>query len=239
LKPHLRQGWVIPPEQNAAFVAGMEDILDVYHRPYDAARPQVCMDEQPTQLIKETRLPLPTLPGNAPRYDYEYERNGTAVNFLFTEPLTGWRKVNVRARRTKVDWAYEIKELLDVDYPDAEKVILVCDNLNTHTLAALYEAFEPAEAHRLATRLEIHYTPKHGSWLNIAEIELSILSQQCLDRRIPDLETLRGETKAWEQARNETQKTVYWRFTTEDARIKLKRLYPQFKGQGALTAVLV
>lgn len=186
------------------------------------------MDEQPTQLIKETRMPLPALPGNAPRYDYEYERNGTAVHFLFTEPLTGWRKVKVRARRTRVDWAYEIKELLDVDYPDVEKVILVCDNLNTHTIASLYEAFEPAEAHRLATRLEIHHTPKHGSWLNIAEIELSILSGQCLDRRIPDLETLRAETKAWEQARNETQKTVDWRFTTEDARIKLKRLYPQF-----------
>jgi hypothetical protein len=219
---------VIPPQQNAAFVAGMEDILDVYHRPYDPKKPQVCMDEQPTQLIKETRIPLPALTGKAQRYDFEYERNGTAVNFLFTEPLTGWRKVNVRARRTSVDFAYEIKALLEVDYPDAEKVVLVCDNLNTHTIAALYEAFEPAEAHRLANRLEFHYTPKHGSWLNIAEIELSILSQQCLDRRIPDIETLTTETKAWQQTRNETHNKVDWRFTTDDARIKLKRLYPQY-----------
>lgn len=228
MKPHLRQCWVIPPQQNAAFVAGMEDILDVYHRPYDPKKPQVCMDEQPTQLIKETRIPLPALTGKAQRYDFEYERNGTAVNFLFTEPLTGWRKVNVRARRTSVDFAYEIKALLEVDYPDAEKVVLVCDNLNTHTIAALYEAFEPAEAHRLANRLEFHYTPKHGSWLNIAEIELSILSQQCLDRRIPDIETLTTETKAWQQTRNETHNKVDWRFTTDDARIKLKRLYPQY-----------
>lgn len=219
---------MIPPQQNAAFVAGMEDILDVYHRPYDPKKPQVCMDEQPTQLIKETRIPLPALTGKAQRYDFEYERNGTAVNFLFTEPLTGWRKVNVRARRTSVDFAYEIKALLEVDYPDAEKVVLVCDNLNTHTIAALYEAFEPAEAHRLANRLEFHYTPKHGSWLNIAEIELSILSQQCLDRRIPDIETLTTETKAWQQTRNETHNKVDWRFTTDDARIKLKRLYPQY-----------
>ena len=204
----------------------MEDILNVYHRPYNADRPQVGMDEQPTQLIKETRIPLPALPGNAPRYDYDYERHGPAVHFLFTEPLTGWRKVNVTARRTKVDWAYESKELLEVDDPDAEEVLLVCDNLNTHPIAALYEAFEPAEAPRPASRLELHYTPKHGSWLNIAEMELSILSQQWLDRRIPDLETLRGQTKAWEQARNETQKTGDWRFTTEDARIKLRRLYP-------------
>ena len=206
----------------------MEDILDLYHRPYDPDTPLVCMDEKPIQLIKETRIPLPVLPGKAARYDYEYERNGTAVNFMFTEPLAGWRKVNVRARKTSVDWACELKELLDVDYPEAEKVRLVCDNLNTHTIASLYQAFEPAEARRLATRLEIHYTPKHGSWLNIAEIELSALTKQCLDARIPDLETLSKETKAWEQTRNESQKTVDWQFTTDDARIKLKRLYPQF-----------
>ena len=224
----MRTCWVIPPEQNAAFVAHMEDILDVYHRPYDPDRPLVCMDEKPIQLIKETRLPLPAQQGKASRYDYEYERNGTAVNFMFTEPLAGWRKVNVRARKTGVDWAWEIKELLDMDYPEAKKVILVCDNLNTHSTASLYETFEPAEAHRLANRLEIHYTPKHGSWLNIAEIELSVLTKQCLDARIPDLETLGKETKAWEQTRNETQKTVDWQFTTDDARIKLKRLYPQF-----------
>ena len=219
---------MIPPEQNAAFVAHMEDILDLYHRPYDPAIPLVCMDEKLIQLVKETRLPLPALPGKASRYDYEYERNGTAVNFVFTEPLAGWRKVNVRARRTCVDWAWEIKELLDVDYPETEKVVVVCDNLNTHTTASLYEAFEPSEAHRLANRLELHYTPKHGSWLNIAEIELSVLTKQCLDARIPDLETLGKETKAWEQTRNQTQKTVDWQFTTKDARIKLKRLYPQF-----------
>ena len=219
---------MIPPKQNAAFVAHMEETLDLYHRPYDPAFPLVCMDEKPIQLILETRIPLPALPGYPLRYDYEYERNGTAVNFLFTEPLAGWRKVNIRARKTSIDWAHEVKELLDVDYPDADKVILVCDNLNTHTIAALYEAFEPAEAHRLANRLEIHYTPKHGSWLNIAEIELSVLSKQCLDARIPDIDTLRRETKAWERNRNQTHKSVDWQFTTDDARIKLKRLYPQF-----------
>lgn len=176
----------------------MEDVLDIYHRPYDPKKPWVCMDEKLIQLIKETHIPIPAQPGQPQRYDYEYERNGTAVNFLFTEPLSGWRKVNIRSTRTAVDWAFEIKELLDVDYPDVEKVIVVCDNLNTHMIAALYEAFEPVEARRLARRLELHYTPKHGSWLNIAEIELSVLSGQCLNVRIPDLETLKVETKAWE-----------------------------------------
>ncbi len=217
----------------------MEEILDLYHRPYDRRSPWVCMDEKLIQLIRETRIPIPAKPGKPQRYDYEYERNDTAVNFLFTEPLTGWRKVNVRSRKTGVDWAFEIKELLDVDYPDlpvrvartqtgAEIVIVVCDNLNTHTIASLYEAFQPAEARRLARRLELRHTPKHGSWLNIAEIELSILSQQCLDARIPDIETLGMETKAWEQTRNDNQKAVDWRFTTDEARIKLKRLHPQF-----------
>ncbi len=206
----------------------MEAVLDLYHRPYDRRSPWVCMDEKLIQLIRETRIPIPAKPGKPQRYDYEYERNDTAVNFLFTEPLTGWRKVNVRSRKRGVDWAFEIKELLDVDYPDADVVVVVCDNLNTHTIASLYEAFQPAEARRLARRLELRHTPKHGSWLNIAEIELSILSQQCLNARIPDIETLRRETKAWEQARNENQKTVDWRFTTDEARIKLKQLYPQF-----------
>jgi hypothetical protein len=228
LQPHRRIGWVIPPEHNAEFVAHMEDILDLYHRPYQAPCPVVCMDEHPVQLVKEVRQPLPMTPGCPPRYDSEYERNGTAVNFLFTEPLAGWRKVTVRAQRTRVDWAEEIRQLLEEDYPQAEKVILVCDQLNTHTLASLYEAFPPAEAHRLVQRLELHHTPKHGSWLNIAEIELSALSQQCLDQRIPDPQTLAQETKAWEQRRNASQKTVDWQFTTDDARIKLKRLYPQF-----------
>jgi hypothetical protein len=220
---------VIPPEQNADFVAHMEDVLDVYHRPYDPASPVVCMDEQPTQLVGETRVPVPAEPGRPERHDYQYERNGVAVNFLFTEPLAGWRKVKVRERKTAVDWAWEIRELLTMDYADAPKVVLVCDNLNTHGIGALYEAFPPEEARRLTKRLGIHYTPKHGSWLNIAEIELSALTKQCLDRRIPDIETLRHEAKAWERERNARQKSVDWHFSTTDARIKLKRLYPQIE----------
>jgi hypothetical protein len=220
---------VIPPKQNADFVAHMEDVLEVYKRPYDPDCPVVCMDEQPTQLIKETRRPVPAEPGKPERVDFEYERNGTANNFMFTEPLGGWRKVNVRARKTAVDWAHEIQELLDVDYPDAHTVVLVCDNLNTHKPASLYHAFAPQEARRLLDRLEIHYTPKHGSWLNVAEIELSILTRQCLDRRMPDLDTLRTQTEQWQRKRNARQKSVDWQFTTENARVKLKRLYPQFQ----------
>jgi hypothetical protein len=208
----------------------MEDVLDLYQRPYDPKYPVVNMDEKPLQLIKETRTPLPAKPGKPQRYDYEYERGGTANVFLFTEPLRGWRTVDVRAHRTGVDWAHQIKSLLDAHYPTAEKVRVVCDNLNTHKVASLYEAFEPAEARRLACRLELHYTPKHGSWLNIAEIELSVLTKQCLDQRIADLETLRHETKAWEHERNAKQTGVDWQFTTEDARIRLKRLYPQYQG---------
>lgn len=202
--------------------------MELYCLPYNSNIPLICMDEQPVQIIKETREPIPVLPGKPVRYDYEYERNGTAVNFMFTEPLGGWRKVNVRERRTSVDWAQEIKELADVDYPTAEKIILVSDNLNTHKIASLYEAFEPTEARRLAKRIEFHYTPKHGSWLNIAEIELSILTKQCLERRIPDIKILRKETKTWARERNKKQKNVDWQFTTKDARIKLKRLYPVF-----------
>jgi hypothetical protein len=220
---------VIPPEQNAEFVANMEDVLELYCLPYDSQTPLICMDEQPTQLIQETRPALPQESGKPERYDYEYERKGTAVNFMFTEPLGGWRKVNVRERRTSIDWAQEIKELLDQDYPKAEKIRLVVDNLNTHKIASLYEAFEPEEARRLTKRLEIHYTPKHGSWLNIAEIELSVLTKQCLDRYIPDLKTLHQQTKAWQKNRNLKQKGVDWQFTTQDARIKLKRLYPQIQ----------
>ena len=205
----------------------MEDVLSVYKRPYDPKWPVVCMDEQPTQLIKETRTPLSCGPGKLTRVDYEYERNGTATNFMFTETLADWRKVNVRARKTMVDWAYEIKELLDADYPDAEKVVLVMDNLNTHKPASLYEAFEPAEARRLLERLEFHYTPKHGSWLNIAEIELSVFTRQCLARRIPNIDTLRSEAAAWYRKRNAQQRRVDWQFTCENARIKLKKLYPQ------------
>ena len=220
---------MIPPEQDADFVAHMEDILEVYKSPYNPKRPVVCMDEQPTQLIRETRPKMAATRGRVERYDYEYERVGTATNFLFTEPLSGWRKVQVRERKTAVDWAQEIKTLLEEDYPDAEKVVLVCDNLNTHKEASLYSAFEPAKALQLRKRLEIHYTPKHGSWLNIAEIELSIFTRQCLDRRMPSVVVLRQEAKHWGQERNRRQKSVDWQFTTDDARIKLKRLYQQFQ----------
>jgi DDE superfamily endonuclease len=207
----------------------MEDILEVYCLPYAPQIPQVCMDEQSRQLIQETRTPLAAEPGKPAREDYEYERNGTANLFLFVEPLGGWRHVEVTERRTAVDWAHQVRALVDVHYPHAERIRLVMDNLNTHRLASLYEAFEPVEARRLAQRLEIHYTPKHGSWLNIAEIELSALTQQCLDRRIPDIETLRQETQTWAAERNAQQKGVDWRFTTAEARIKLKRLYPQIQ----------
>ena len=203
--------------------------MDVYKRPYNTDYPVICMDEQPTQLIKETRHPLPMESGQPQRFDYEYERAGTAANFMMTEPLGGWRKVNVRETRTAIDLAHEVKELLDVDYPDAKKVTLIWDNLNTHTPASLYKAFEPAEARRLLDRLDIHYTPKHGSWLNIAEIELSVFTKQCLDRRIPNIEMLRSEAKAWENRRNGAQCGIDWQFTNDKARIKLKRLYPEIK----------
>jgi hypothetical protein len=207
----------------------MEDVLDVYHEPYDSARPKVCMDETSKQLCSEARSPIPVGPGRPARIDYEYERNGTANIFMFCEPLKGWRKVSVTERRTMKDWAHEIKELLDVRYPDADVVCLVMDNLNTHTIGSLYEAFEPEEAQRLAKRLEIHYTPKHGSWLNIAEIELKALSVQCLDRRIETMAKLKSEVHAWEQDRNDDVVGVDWQFTTADARIKLKRLYPKIQ----------
>ena len=206
----------------------MEDILDLYHRPYDPDVPLICMDEKPVQLLGESREPLPATPHHPPRYDYEYTRNGTASIFLFTEPLKGWRKVNTRKQRTKEDWAQELRELLETDYANARKIILVCDNLNTHTIGAFYAAFSPKEASMLVKRLEIHHTPKRGSWLNIAEIELSALSRQCLDRRVGNLTLLVQETKKWEILRNHIQKPVNWQFTTENARIKLKRLYPQF-----------
>ena len=207
----------------------MEDVLEIYHQPYDMKHPKICMDEQPIQLVKETRIPLPAKPGQPESFDYEYERNGTANIFLFTEPLTGWRKVVVTEQRTAVDWAKEIKTLLEEDYPEIETLTLICDQLNTHQPSSLYKAFQPEIARSLVKRLDIHYTPKHGSWLNIAENELSVLSRQCLDRRIPDRETLEQETTAWYIARNQQKKSVDWQFTTEDARIRLKRLYPQIK----------
>lgn len=220
---------MIPPQQSAEFVVHMEDVLEVYHRPYDPERPVICMDEQPVQLVKETRSPLPPKPGQPTAIDYEYERNGMANIFLFTEPLAGWRKAVVTERRTAVDWANEIQHLLDEDYRDSPKVILVCDQLNIHKLASLYEAFAPATARRLVERLDIHHTPKHGSWLNIAENELSALTRQCLARRIPDRSTLEQETTAWYTERNQLQKSVDWQFTTADARIRLTRLYPQIE----------
>jgi hypothetical protein len=204
----------------------MEDVLAVYTRPYDPRRPQVCLDETSRQLLAEVNPPLPVAPGRAARLDYEYERRGVCNLFLVTEPLRGWRDVMASARRTRIDWAHCVKALLEVHYPDAEQVVLVQDNLNTHTPASLYEAFEPAEAKRLADRLEIHYTPKHGSWLNMAEIELSVLAAQCLDRRLADQPTLQREVAAWQTARNASGRGVDWRFTTEDARIELKHLYP-------------
>ena len=207
----------------------MEDVLDVYTRPYDPARPVVCLDETSKQLVSETRTPLPAEPGQPERVDYEYERQGTANLFMAVEPLTGQRHVTVTDRRTAVDFAQVVKALLEVHYPHAEKVVLVLDNLNTHKPAALYQAFEPAVAWRLLERLDIHHTPKHGSWLNMAEIELSVLSQQCLNRRIPDTATLTREVAAWQQARNADPRPVNWRFTTADARIKLKRLYPSIE----------
>jgi transposase len=207
----------------------MEDVLEVYIRPYDPRYPQVCMDEVSKQLLRDVRQPLPIEPGKPERRDYEYERGGVVNVFMFLEPLQGKRWVDVTERRTKVDWAHQIKELVDERYPQAQRIVLVMDNLNTHSPASLYEAFDPAEARRLANKLEIHYTPKHGSWLNMAEIELSVLSRQCLDRRVPDFESLQAEVAAWQERRDETGGEIEWRFTTEDARIKLKRLYPSLQ----------
>jgi len=220
------QYWVIPPQANAEFVAAMEDVLEVYSRPYNPDYPVLCMDEQPIQLTKETRQAIPATKTCPRRVDYEYERAGTASVFMFTEPLLGWRKVRVRTSRTKTDWAQEMEQLLRRRYAKAKKVLLVCDNLNTHTRGAFYEAFEAPKARQLVQQIEFHYTPKHGSWLNIAEIELSILSRQCLDRRIPDKASLIAEVGAWQKNRNNSKEKVDWRFTTSDARIKLKRLYP-------------
>jgi len=205
----------------------MEDVLEVYSRPYDSQRPVICMDEKPFQLLGEVREPIPMKQGKVAKVDSEYEREGTCSIFIFTEPLAGWRYAEAFKRRTKIDWAHRVKWVLDTRYPDAEKVVLVMDNLNTHVISSFYEAFPPAEAFRLSQRLEIHYTPKHGSWLNIAEIELSALATQCLgSRRIPSIEALNKELAAWETKRNGNQKGVDWHFTTKDARIKLRRLYP-------------
>ena len=225
----MSKEWCIPPKANAAFVAQMEDVLDVYTRPLDPKRPQVCFDESSKQQVKEVRTPLPGAPGQPARYDTEYERNGVSNLFMFFCPLLNWRHVKVTDHRTATDWAHCMRELVDVHFPDAERITVVQDNLNTHTPAALYVAFPPEEAKRIWDKLEFHYTPKHGSWLNMAEIELSVLSRQCLERRIPDQATLITEVAAWEGERNGSGATVNWRFTTADARIKLKHLYPSLE----------
>jgi hypothetical protein len=226
----LKKGWCLPEAPSADFVAAMEDVLEVYHRPHDPSRPVVCMDEASKQLIAEVREPLPAQPGSVAKYDSEYERRGTANVFMAVEPLAGQRTVQVTARRTKIDWARFIKLLLLTTYPEAAVVVLVMDNLNTHGIGSLYEAFDPETARALAARLEIHHTPKHGSWLNMAETELSILSRQCLDRRLESQELLTREVASWERNRNASGCKIDWQFTTADARVKLKRLYPSFQG---------
>ena len=224
------QYWVIPPESNGEFVAHMEQVLETYAKPYDARFPTLCMDEQPVQLLKERRVPIEATPNHARRVDYEYERAGTVSLFMFTEPLCGWRQVRVRAHRTKVDWALEMAELLRTRYAKAEQVTLVCDNLNTHTMGAFYEAFAADQARELVRRVVFCYTPKHGSWLNMAENELSALTRQCLNgRRFGDIERLRQETKAWSTTSNEKQRGVDWQFKINDARTKLKSLYPKIE----------
>jgi hypothetical protein len=219
--------WVIPPEADAEFVACMEEVLDVYQQPYDSVCPVIAMDEQPVQLIKETRKPIAATKGHPLRIDYEYERAGTASVFMFNEPLSGWRQATARPQRTKADWALEVAALLQGRYAEADKVILVCDNLNTHTKGAFYEVFEPAVARQLVKRIEFCYTPKHGSWLNVAENELSAMTRQCLaHRRIPDIGTLQKEIQSWAEDVNQTQRGVDWRFKIDDARCKLKSVYP-------------
>jgi hypothetical protein len=204
----------------------MEDVLSVYHLPYDPDYPVVCMDESSKQLVGEVRTPIPGKPGRPKLIDNEYVRHGVAEIFMEVEPLTGKRHVTITERRTRKDWAQQIKSMLDERYPEARKIRLIMDNLNTHNMASLYEAFEPPEARRLASRLEIHHTPKHGSWLNMAEIELSVLKRQCLTRRIAEMSSMKAEVDAWENNRNHSARKINWQFTTDDARIKLKRLYP-------------
>ena len=222
----MKEYWAIPPEHSAEFVAAREDVLAVYQRPPDPTHPVVCMDETSKQLVGETRVALSAEPGQPRREDYEYERHGVANLFLFCEPLAGWREVQVTERRTRTEWAMAMCELSDRHYPAAERITVVLDNLNTHGPASFYEAFAAPEARRLAERFEFHYTPKHGSWLNIAEIEFSVLSRQCLDRRVGEAGLLRREIEAWQRKRNAASKIIDWQFTTVDARTKLKRLYP-------------
>ncbi len=220
--------WVIPPKADGEFAAHMELVLDTYAEPFDPRRPVLCMDEQPVQLLKETRVPIPATRKHPKRVDYEYERAGTASIFMFCEPLAGWREVQVRERRTKVDWAEEMAALLRGRYASAEKVVLVCDNLNTHTMGAFYEAFDPETARSLVRRIEFRHTPKHGSWLNIAENELSAMTRQCVKgRRFGTIGELQEETAAWSQRTNDGQRGVDWQFRIDDARVKLKSVYPK------------
>jgi hypothetical protein len=220
---------VIAPQANAGFVANMEDVLEVYQRPHDPQRPLVCLDETSKQMIVETRAPIPAAPGRKARHDYEYERNGVANLFMMFAPLEGWRCVKVTDRHAAVDYAHVLKDLSDAHFPDAAKIVLVQDNLSTHTPASLYATFPAAEARRLVERFERHYTPKHGSWLDLAESELGVLATQCLNRRIPDKPTLIKEVEAWQDNRNEHHVKADWQFTTDDARVSLKTLYPQFQ----------
>src|SRR5947199_690187 len=220
--------WVIPPEQDCEFVACMEEVLETYAAAYDPQHPVLCMDEQPVQLLKETRVPIEATTKHGKRVDYEYERNGTASIFMFAEPLSGFRQATARLRRTKVDWAVEVAGLLDTRYAGREEVTLVCDNLNTHTKGAFYEAFEPERARTIVRRLEFRHTPRHGSWLNIAENELSSMTRQCVkNRRFATIDALRSETTAWHQHSNARQRGVDWQFKVGDARVKLKSVYPK------------
>ncbi len=221
--------WCIAPEANAEFVCAMENVLEVYKRPYDPQRPVVCLDEKSKQLVGEVCRPIAARPGEVQRCDYEYVRNGTANLFMLVEPLRGWRHVNVTTRRTKTDLASQVKELVDVHYPKARKITLVMDNLNTHRMSSLYEAFEPAEARRLIEKIEVVHTPKHGSWLDMAECELSVLEKQALGERVGDETELRKRVNCWKDDRNNRSKRIDWQFRTADARIKLRRLYPQIQ----------
>lgn len=221
--------WCIPPECDAEFVCAMENVLAVYKRPYDPRYPTVCFDEKSKQLVGETVIPIPAKAGQPERHDYEYIRKGTANLFMFVDPLRGWRHVNVTSRRTKLDFARQMKELVDVHYPKAKKITLVMDNLNTHKMSCLYEAFPPQEARRIIEKIEVVHTPKHGSWLNMAECELSVLEKQCLGDRIGEEATLRQRVSIWNADRNNRSKKIDWRFETADARIKLRRLYPQIQ----------
>jgi transposase len=225
IKPWRSREWCIPAGEECEFVAAMEGILDVYTQKYHK---NICMDESPRQLIEETRIPIEMKPGKTACYDTEYKRNGTCEIFMFAAPLKGWRRAEVTEKRTRIDWAQQIKKLLTVDFPDVEKIILVMDNLNTHTIGSLYKAFPPTEAKSYCGRLEMHYTPKHGSWLNMAEIEINVLVNHGLSKRIPTIEQMKKEAIAWNKSRNKTANKINWRFTTDDARIKLKCLYPLF-----------